>query len=72
MNTYTYTPRFVCSREIRFDIENGKRYNVRFEGGCEGKLHANGTLTEGQDAAFEGKRRQRPGNIVRRPVRPGD
>ena len=51
-NTYTYTPRFVCSREIQFDIEDGKLYNVRFEGGCDGNLHAIGKLTEGKDAVW--------------------
>lgn len=48
--TYTYTPRFVCSQEISFSIENGKLYQVQFKGGCDGNLKAIGKLLEGQDA----------------------
>ena len=33
MATYKYTPRGVCSRQISFDIEDGKLYGVSFEGG---------------------------------------
>ena len=51
MKTYIYTPRFVCSREIRFGIEDGKLHNVRFKSGCDGNLKAIGKLVEGQDAA---------------------
>ena len=49
--TYTYTPKFVCSREITFEIEDGKLHNLRFKGGCDGNLKAIGKLVEGQDAA---------------------
>lgn len=51
MKSYTYTPRFVCSQEIRFDLEDGKLHNVRFLFGCDGNLKAIGKLVEGQDAA---------------------
>ena len=52
MKSYTYTPRFVCSREINFNIdEDGKLHNVRFTGGCDGNLKAIGKLIGGQDAA---------------------
>ena len=50
MKTYTYTPRFVCSLEIRFSIEDGKLHDVRFTSGCDGNLKAIGKLVEGQDA----------------------
>ncbi len=50
MKTYTYTPRFVCSQEIRFSIEDGKLHDVRFTSGCDGNLKAIGKLVEGQDA----------------------
>ena len=50
--TYTYTPRFVCSREISFSIEDGKLHQVRFKGGCDGNLKAIGKLLEGQDALY--------------------
>ena len=52
MKTYTYTPRFVCSRQISFGIEDGKLHNVRFFGGCDGNLKAIGKLVEGLDAAY--------------------
>ena len=50
MNSYSYTPRGVCSSKINFDIENGKIYNLRFTGGCNGNLKAIGKLLEGADA----------------------
>lgn len=51
MNIYTYTPKYVCSREIRFGLEDGKVHNLRFVGGCDGNLKAIGKLLEGHDAA---------------------
>ncbi len=51
MKTYIYTPKYVCSQEIRFGIEDGKLHNVRFTGGCDGNLKAIGKLVEGKDAA---------------------
>jgi len=50
MGSYQYVPRGVCSREITFDIEDGKLHNVRFQGGCDGNLRAIGKLLEGADA----------------------
>lgn len=50
MATYKYTPRGVCSRQISFDIEDGKLHSVSFEGGCNGNLKAIGKLLEGQSA----------------------
>ena len=51
MKTYTYTPQFVCSREIRFGLEDGKIHNLRFVSGCDGNLKAIGKLLEGHEAA---------------------
>lgn len=51
MATYKYTPRGVCSRQISFDIEDGKLHSVSFEGGCNGNLKAISKLLEGQSAA---------------------
>lgn len=51
MNTYTYIPKYVCSREIRFGLEDGKVHDLRFVGGCDGNLKAIGKLLEGHDAA---------------------
>jgi uncharacterized protein (TIGR03905 family) len=39
----------VCSKKIEFDYEDGKMYNLKFEGGCPGNLKAIGKLCEGRD-----------------------
>lgn len=48
--SYRYKTRGVCSREILFDIENGKVCNVRFIGGCNGNTQGIAKLVEGMDA----------------------
>lgn len=50
MGSHVFTPRGVCSRQITFDIEDGKLCNVQFTGGCNGNLKAVSKLLEGQDA----------------------
>ena len=40
----------TCSRRVSFDIEDGKVFGVRFEGGCNGNLKGIASLTEGMDA----------------------
>ena len=50
MNTYIYSPKYVCSREIRFGLESGRVHNLRFIGGCDGNLKAIGKLLEGREA----------------------
>lgn len=50
MSTYGYKPVGVCSREITFEIEDGKLHNVHFVGGCPGNLSAISKLLEGSDA----------------------
>ena len=39
----------TCSRQISFDYENGKIYNIEFVGGCNGNLKAIAKLCEGKD-----------------------
>lgn len=51
MENFTYYPQGVCSKQIDFEINNGKLHNVRFVGGCNGNLKAIGRLVEGADAA---------------------
>ncbi len=46
---YTYKTKGTCSREINFEVENGKVKNVRFIGGCNGNLKGIGALVEGMD-----------------------
>ncbi len=47
---YNYKTSGTCSREIMFDIEDGKVRNVQFLGGCNGNLKGIGSLVEGMDA----------------------
>ena len=46
---YTYKTSGTCSREISFEVENGKVKNVQFFGGCNGNLKGIGALVEGMD-----------------------
>ena len=51
MKHYTYTPKGVCARQIDYDLdEDGRIYNLKFTGGCNGNLKAIGKLLEGNDA----------------------
>ncbi len=46
---YTYTTKGTCSREISFEIIDGKLHNVEYFGGCNGNLKGIGSLVEGMD-----------------------
>lgn len=46
---YTYKTSGTCSREIFFEIEDGKVKNLRFIGGCNGNLQGIGALVEGMN-----------------------
>ena len=50
MKNYSYTTRGTCSRRITFGLEDGKIYNLHFEGGCPGNTAAIAKLLEGYDA----------------------
>ena len=50
MKNFNYTTQGVCSTNINFDIDNGKIYNVKFNGGCIGNLQAVSKLVEGKNA----------------------
>ena len=45
-----YKTKGVCSKEINFDLVDGKVHNVSFVGGCNGNLKGICSLIEGQDA----------------------
>ncbi len=47
---HTYKTVGTCSREISFDIEDGKVYNIVFAGGCPGNTIGVSKLAEGRDA----------------------
>ena len=44
----SYKTQGVCSREISFDYENGRIFNLVFVGGCNGNLKAIAKLCEGK------------------------
>lgn len=44
-----YITKGTCSREIDFDVVDGKLYNVSYLGGCNGNLKGVGALVEGMD-----------------------
>ncbi len=47
---FTYKTSGTCSREISFDIVDGKLTNISFVGGCNGNLSGISRLCEGKDA----------------------
>ncbi|MBR2974718.1 MAG: TIGR03905 family TSCPD domain-containing protein [Clostridia bacterium] len=44
---YNYKTHGTCSRQINFDVVDGKLTNVSFVGGCNGNLQGIGALVEG-------------------------
>ena len=46
---FTYKTKGTCSREITFEVNEGKVSNVKFYGGCNGNLKGIGALVEGMD-----------------------
>ncbi len=45
---YKYKTHGTCSREIKFDLEDGIIKNVSFFGGCNGNLKGIAALVEGK------------------------
>lgn len=48
---YVHKNSGTCSTQVEFDLEDGKLYNVKFTGGCNGNLQGICKLVEGEDAA---------------------
>ena len=46
---FNYKTKGTCSREITFEVEDGKVKNVQFYGGCNGNLKGIGALVEGMN-----------------------
>jgi uncharacterized protein (TIGR03905 family) len=44
-----YITKGICSRAIKFEIEDGKVTGVRFDGGCHGNTQGVARLVEGMD-----------------------
>ncbi|MCR5176488.1 MAG: TIGR03905 family TSCPD domain-containing protein [Anaerovibrio sp.] len=49
MSSFEYAPQGVCSRMMKFDIEDNKLHNLRVIGGCNGNLQGISKLVEGMD-----------------------
>jgi uncharacterized protein (TIGR03905 family) len=49
MNKKIFKTSGTCAKTISFDYEDGKMYNLEFEGGCPGNLKAIGKLCEGRE-----------------------
>ena len=47
--TYTYTPKGVCSRQMKVDVEDGIIRSVEILGGCSGNLQGISRLVEGME-----------------------
>ena len=47
MQTITYRPRGVCSRNMEIDVEGDVIQSVRVEGGCSGNLQGICSLLKG-------------------------
>lgn len=45
--SHSYKTQGVCSRNITFDIIDGRVYNVRFDGGCNGNTQGISGLVDG-------------------------
>lgn len=45
----TYKTHGVCSREVNFEVVDGKLTNVNFVGGCSGNTQGVGRLIEGME-----------------------
>ena len=46
---FEYTTKGTCSRQILFEIEDGKVMHVEYIGGCNGNLKGISSLVEGMD-----------------------
>lgn len=45
----SFRPRGVCTREINYEIEDGKIKDIYFIGGCEGNLKGIASLIKGME-----------------------
>lgn len=46
-----YKTKGTCSQAIDFEVRDGKVYNVKFYGGCNGNLKGIGALVDGMEVA---------------------
>lgn len=50
MKEYTFAPKGVCSKQIKFVLDNNIIQNVEFTGGCHGNLKSIASLVKGMEA----------------------
>lgn len=48
----SYQTNGVCARQIDFDYEDGKLYNLKFTGGCPGNLLALSKILDGMELTY--------------------
>ena len=48
---FEYNTIGVCARKISFNLENGKIYNIKFDGGCPGNLKMISKILDGLEAS---------------------
>lgn len=48
---YEYKTKGTCSRQIFFEVVDGKVHNVQFLGGCNGNLKGIASLVEGMEVS---------------------
>lgn len=49
MDQFSYTPNGVCSRQMNFEVEDGKIVSLNVVGGCNGNLKGIARLLVGMD-----------------------
>lgn len=49
MEKFSYKTRGTCSRQIDFEVEGTKVYNVKFMGGCSGNTQGIQKLADGME-----------------------
>lgn len=50
MQTYSFQTQGICPTGISFSLENGKIYDISFQGGCPGNTAALAKLLQNTDA----------------------
>lgn len=48
-DSHVFTPKGVCAKLIRYNVNGNKLGNVSFTGGCDGNLKAISALVEGME-----------------------
>lgn len=49
---YRYNPKYVCAKEIEFELDGNVVKSIKFYGGCNGNLKAISKLLDGQTVEY--------------------